>query len=111
MTSIITISKPALNAMKNILNANKNEFIFFGLKTGGCNGFNYIIKPTNSKPEKNDEVIIYDNIKVNVCGSSLMYLLGTHIDWHEDYMGNRFVFDNPLTANKCGCGTSFNTNI
>ena len=36
-----------------------------------------------------------------------LYLLGTNIDWTEDFMGKRFTFDNPNATGKCGCGTTF----
>ena len=37
--------------------------------------------------------------------------IGTEIDWKEDFMGARFVFDNPQAKSKCGCGTSFSINF
>ena len=55
----------------------------------------------------NDHKLRIDELKINVCGKSLLYLLGTNVDWKEDYMGNRFVFENPNASSKCGCGTTF----
>ena len=37
-----------------------------------------------------------------------MYLMGTHIDYKADIMGERFDFSNNNISSKCGCGTSFN---
>ena len=42
-----------------------------------------------------------------MCHSSLMFLIGTEIDYIEDIMGSRFDFKNPAIESKCGCGTSF----
>ena len=47
-------------------------------------------------------------LRVHVCGKSLMHVLGTEIDWTNDFMGSRFVFSNPAAKQSCGCGTSFN---
>ena len=78
----------------------------FSIKSGGCNGFNYELTPTNSPPNKIDEVLKEHH--VYVCGKSAMYLIGTEIDWKKDIMGQYFHFENPLAQTKCGCGTSFN---
>ena len=40
---MITITKRAIPQLKYILGNNKA--IFFGAKSGGCNGFEYILKP------------------------------------------------------------------
>ena len=42
---MISITKRAIPQLKHILSNNKA--IFFGAKSGGCNGFEYILKPTN----------------------------------------------------------------
>ena len=43
-----------------------------------------------------------------LCNKSLMFILGTKIDYIEDIMGSRFDFKNDLIDSKCGCGTSVN---
>ena len=107
MRPLLSITKAATQQFRTILSQEKREAIFIGLKSGGCSGFEYKIKPTDTVgPE--DECLIVDNVKFVVCGKSLMYLLGTTVDWSNDIMGNRFTFDNPNSQNTCGCGTSFN---
>tara|TARA_B100000900_G_C20548986_1_gene703888 strand:+ start:996 stop:1331 length:336 start_codon:yes stop_codon:yes gene_type:complete len=111
MNNIINISKVALNKLKNIaIEHNTNKIIFF-VKGGGCNGFNYKIEPHYENPKKLDEVIKYDNIDIIVCNKSIIHLLGTHIDWKKDIMGETFHFENPNAGAKCGCGTSFTPKI
>ena len=104
---IITITKAASLKLSDILKKNNANALRFYVKGGGCNGFNYKLEPTNDKPEKLDEVFHHDNIEIHVCGSSLMHILGTQIDWKEDIMGQGFSFENPMAGAKCGCGTSF----
>ena len=48
-------------------------------------------------------------VKVVVDADSLMYILGTKIDYKEDDISAEFVFDNPLATSTCGCGESFST--
>ena len=107
----VTISKAAAKKFGELLKTAKpGEHLKLSVKSGGCNGFNYDLKLTGEEPRKFDDVVeINDNIKLHVCGSSLMYVLGTNIDWSETLLGQNFVFDNPLATSKCGCGTSFDT--
>jgi iron-sulfur cluster assembly protein len=79
------------------------------VKGGGCNGFNYQLKPTDKIPEKFDEIVRYENINVIVDSTSVMHLLGTEIDWKKTVMGETFYFTNPNAVANCGCGTSFST--
>jgi iron-sulfur cluster insertion protein len=38
---------------------------------------------------------------------SLMYLVGTEIDYVEGLSGAGFKFNNPNVKSTCGCGSSF----
>lgn len=106
MKNIINISKTASLQLKNINKGFNN--ILFHVEGGGCNGLKYCLKPSNEPPKKRDELINGNGFKVVVCSKSLLYLFGTTIDWREDVMGNRFIFDNPNASSKCGCGSTFN---
>lgn len=111
--------------MKNLINITKNagikliemsktyntDKILFYVKGGGCNGFGYKFKPFFEKPDKLDEIVKYEDINIVVCNNSLMYVLGTTIDYENDIMGSTFKFDNPNAGSKCGCGTSFSPKL
>tara|TARA_X000000950_G_scaffold248931_1_gene308409 strand:+ start:19455 stop:19769 length:315 start_codon:yes stop_codon:yes gene_type:complete len=101
---MITITKNTIPIFKKMLENHKA--IFFGAKSGGCSGFEYLIKPTN-KIEKIDEVVDISGIPFAICGHSQFLIIGTKIDWKEDYMGQRFDFNNPLANGTCGCGATF----
>ena len=107
MKNVINVSNGAKKKLINIMNVNNSKYILFSVKGGGCNGFKYNLEPNNEKPAKIDELVKLDQLKINVCGKSLLYLLGTKIDWKEDYMGSRFIFENPNASAKCGCCTTF----
>ncbi len=105
----ITASTSAIHKLESILlKSNKNAIRFY-VKGGGCNGFNYKLKPTNEIPDNLDEIVKIDGVEIHICNSSTMHLLGTHIDWKEDIMGQGFHFENPMAQSKCGCGTSFSS--
>ena len=105
--SVINVTAVASKQLSNIMNTNKSKYILFSIEGGGCNGLKYNLEPNNDEPKKIDEIVKIDDFKINVCGKSLLYLLGTTIDWTQDIMGNRFIFENPNAKGKCGCGTTF----
>ena len=105
--NVINVTSIAKKQLINIMNINKSKYILFNVEGGGCNGLKYNLKPDNEEPKKIDEIVDMDDLKINVCGKSLLYLLGTTIDWTEDIMGSRFTFENPNASAKCGCGTTF----
>jgi len=105
--SIIKVSSTAIRHLKHILKEHNAKYIFFGLKSGGCSGFEYIIEPTNNPVEQNDEMVNIEGIPIKICGRSLIYCMGTEIEWKKSVMGEMFVFNNPLSQSTCGCGVSF----
>lgn len=104
---IIRLTLNAENQITNILKNAKKRHIRFSIKGGGCNGFNYDLKPTNNQCETTDEIVRFDNFEMHICHHSLLHLLGTNIDWKNDIMEQKFIFDNPMARTNCGCGTSF----
>lgn len=106
---IITLTDSAINKLANILKKTNKTNIEFYIKGGGCNGFNYHIVPTNDLHKKNYELVKLDKFDIYVCNKSLLHILGTKIDWKEDIMEQKFIFDNPIAQSICGCGTSFSS--
>ena len=105
---MITITNIAKQKLLNLIK-NEGTAAFLYLKGGGCNGFSYKFKilKDESKINKFDEVLKIDDKKLYLCNKSLMYLIGTKVDYIEDIMGSRFDFKNENIESKCGCGTSF----
>ena len=73
---------------------------------GGCSGFQYGFA-LDDKDEPGDLLVERDGAKVAVDDMSLMYLLGSELDWVEDLTGSYFRMKNPNASSQCGCGTSF----
>ena len=73
---------------------------------GGCSGFQYGFA-LDDKDEPGDILVERDGAKVAVDDMSLMYLLGSELDWVEDLTGSYFRMRNPNVSSQCGCGTSF----
>lgn len=73
---------------------------------GGCSGFQYQFALDDQKLD-GDVIVERDGAIVAVDGMSLMYVLGSELDYVEDLSGSYFRVKNPNASSSCGCGTSF----
>lgn len=103
---MITLSDLAKEKMTTILNDEGESFLRFGLQGGGCNGFTYYFAVDKKKEDDDFEVEISDKHTLLVDSMSAMYLEGASIDYKKDLMGESFVFNNPNSTTRCGCGSS-----
>jgi iron-sulfur cluster assembly protein len=72
----------------------------------GCSGLAYSVDyVTEAKPF--DERIETPGGTLYVDGGSILYLVGSTMNWVEDDFTAGFVFDNPNAKGACGCGESF----
>ncbi len=78
-----------------------------GVVGGGCSGFQYSMSFENQAGMM-DKVLNFDDLKVFVDSTSLMYLNGCVVDYLETLDASGFKFENPNTKSTCGCGSSFN---
>jgi iron-sulfur cluster assembly protein len=72
----------------------------------GCSGLAYSVdyvteaNPIDERIETPGGVFFID-------AASVLYLIGSTMDWQEDDFTAGFVFDNPNATGACGCGESF----
>lgn len=72
----------------------------------GCSGLAYSVDyvteavPFDEKIETPGGVLFID-------GASVLYLVGSTMDWVEDDFTAGFIFQNPNAKGACGCGESF----
>jgi len=84
----------------------KEDFVRVGVKSGGCSGLSYDLK--FDKAQLADDRLFEDNdVKIVVDKKSLLYLLGTTLEYSGGLNGKGFVFNNPNANRTCGCGESF----
>jgi iron-sulfur cluster assembly protein len=72
----------------------------------GCSGLAYSVDYV-SEAKPLDERIATSGGDLFVDGGSLLYLIGSTMDWREDDFNAGFVFANPNAKGACGCGESF----
>ncbi|MDX1908940.1 MAG: iron-sulfur cluster assembly accessory protein [Bacteroidia bacterium] len=82
----------------------------FGLRVsvegGGCSGLMYKLD-FDSQERPGDQVIEDNGVKIFVSMKSLLYLIGTELDYTGGLHGKGFHFANPNAARTCACGESF----
>jgi iron-sulfur cluster assembly accessory protein len=72
---------------------------------GGCSGFAYDLYFDQS--QEVDQSFESQGVRMICDQMSLMYLVGTEIDYVESVQGSGFKFTNPNVKSTCGCGQSF----
>ena len=72
----------------------------------GCSGLAYSVDYV-AQEDKFDEKIETPGGTFYVDGGSILYLIGSVMDWREDDFTAGFVFENPNAKGSCGCGESF----
>jgi iron-sulfur cluster assembly protein len=72
----------------------------------GCSGLAYSVDYV-SEANAFDERIETSGGIFFIDGGSVLYLVGSIMDWTEDDFTAGFVFNNPNAKGACGCGESF----
>ena len=104
--ALITLSPNALSHLKGLLNQPTPQMIRIGVKNRGCSGLTYNLEYIE-EPQKFDEVVEQDGVKVVIDSKALFSIVGSEMDWIDDKLSSRFVFKNPNSKGTCGCGESF----
>jgi iron-sulfur cluster assembly protein len=100
------ITPEALHHLRELLDQPNPKMIRVGVKNRGCSGLAYHLEYVE-KPAAFDEVLEQDGVKVLIDSKALFSIIGSEMDWKEDKLSARFVFNNPNITEQCGCGESF----
>ena len=105
MTDIVKLTPNAVEHMNSMLVEHKKPVVRLSLKGGGCAGFKYDWSLDDQKAN-DDEVIKLDNGEFAMDSASIMYLIGSTIDYKKEVFGSYFTIENPASTSSCGCGES-----
>jgi len=106
MFSITDIAKERIQDILEKDHPDASWFLRVGVESGGCSGlsykldFDHLIKP-------GDQVFEDNGVKVVMEKKSVLYLIGTTLDFTEGLNGKGFHFHNPNASRTCACGESF----
>ena len=108
---IVTLTDAAKAQIDSICQENDSYAVSLNLKGGGCAGFEYDWGTISDarEIEEGDEIIATGNGFNFIIGAhSLMFMIGTVVDYKKDIMGSMFDITNPNAQSACGCGVSIN---
>ncbi len=106
MISVTEKAKDRIVSLRREESRGDHENIRVSVKGGGCSGLMYDLGfDAEIKPA--DQVFEDKGIKILVDKKSLLYLLGTTLDFSDGLNGKGFQFINPNASRTCGCGESF----
>lgn len=106
MISITDKAKEHVAVLRSKEGYSEDYNIRVSVKGGGCSGLMYDLDFDN-KTNEADQVFEDKGIKILVDKKSLLYLLGTTLDYTDGLNGKGFQFINPNASRTCGCGESF----
>lgn len=109
--SICTLTESAKQQIDKLCKENECYAISLNLKGGGCAGFEYVWDTVKNPEdiETGDEIILTENNgKLAISKQSIMFLIGTQVDYTRSIVGSNFEIKNPNTQSSCGCGVSVN---
>ena len=102
---MIALTEVAANKIKTLLDEKEETGIRAGVQGGGCSGFTYQLKFDTQKEK--DKVMESHGVEIYADPKSLLYLMGTMIDFVDELNQSGFKFVNPNAKRTCGCGESF----
>jgi len=76
------------------------------VKTTGCSGYAYVVEPSGGTTDA-DSLIESHGVRIVVDRASLVFLMGTEVDYVREGLNAAFQFHNPNVTATCGCGESF----
>ena len=105
---ILSLTDRAADRVKKLIGLSSDPVL--GLRIGitntGCNGLSYTMD--YAKEEQVEDTIYTDkDICLMIDKDAIEYIAGAEMDWLEEGLESRFVFENPNEKGRCGCGSSF----
>jgi iron-sulfur cluster assembly protein len=106
MINVTDKAKTRLAVIRTEEGHTDNHNVRVSVKGGGCSGLMYDLDFDESILDT-DDIFEDKGVKIVVDRKSLLYLLGTTLDFTDGLNGKGFQFVNPNATRTCGCGESF----
>lgn len=106
LIKITTLAATKVNEIREAEAIEQEMALRLRVVGGGCAGFSYDLYFDAPMADIDREMTV-NGVRVVVDDMSLMYLMGTEIDYVESLQGQGFKFNNPNVKSTCGCGSSF----
>jgi len=101
----LNLTDAAAERVKALMASRGAGYLRLGVKNGGCAGMEYVMDYV-TEPEPLDERVDDKDVSIVIDGTSLLFLLGSTLDYEITPLHAKFVFRNPNETDACGCGES-----
>ncbi|CAG8506519.1 803_t:CDS:2 [Paraglomus brasilianum] len=98
----MTLTPAAVDRLRRLIDGPNPKLIRVAVKNKGCAGLSYDLEYTKEKG-KFDEVVTQDGVTLLIDSKSLFKMIGSEMDYVEDKLSSKFVFNNPNVKEACGC--------
>jgi iron-sulfur cluster insertion protein len=104
----MTVTERAAKRIQTLIEreGNPNLKMRVSVNGGGCSGFQYNFG-FDENIQADDIVLNYHGVTVLLDNMSLLYVIGSELDYVEEMVGSAFRIQNPNASSSCGCGSSF----
>lgn len=102
---VVKLTEAARDYFCELLDMTGQAAILLSVNTKGCGGHSYQLKFVDG--DFGGEAIELATGRLIIDSKSLLWLMGARIDYQDDGLEQRVVFDNPAETGRCGCGMSF----
>jgi iron-sulfur cluster assembly accessory protein len=113
MTDVVNVTESARSHIRETLKKMDKPMLVFGLKGGGCAGFEYFWEPATQEdyarlgtPDRDEFIDLGEGRQLVLDCTSLVYVIGSTIDYKSDFISSQLTVTNPNATSSCGCGTS-----
>ena len=104
---VVTLTDRAALRVREIMARAEKPYagLRVGVKNGGCAGQEYLFEYAEAAGPL-DEVVEDKGVTILVDPKSILFLIGSEIDYETTKLSSKFVFRNPNQTDACGCGES-----
>jgi len=104
---VVTLTAAAATRVREVMAKADKPYagLRVGVKNGGCAGQEYIFEYAEGAAAL-DETVEDKGVTIFVDARSILFLIGSEIDYETTKLSSRFVFRNPNETDACGCGES-----
>ena len=104
---VVSLTDRAAERVRDILSKAEKPYagLRVGVKNGGCAGQEYIFEYAEAAGPL-DEVVEDKGVTILVDPKSILFLIGSEVDYETSKLSSKFVFRNPNETDACGCGES-----
>jgi iron-sulfur cluster assembly protein len=105
---MVTVSESAAKKLNSLIEESefKTPYVRVAVKGGGCSGLSYDL--SFDTQQNSDDTLAEDKgVKILIDKKSLLYLIGTELNYSDGLNGKGFEWINPNASRTCGCRESF----